>query len=113
MTGVQTCALPIYKFTLVTPPVNNEFVATDSKVYPNPVTGNEFKVLIEGQKPGVYNIIVTDLSGKNIMNSSININSKSQVETVKVNSLLGKGMYFVKVMGAGNQVIFTEKIVVQ
>ena len=101
------------KFNIVTTPVNNVIVSTDSKVYPNPVTGNEFKVLVEGQKAGLYNIIVTDLSGKNIMTHPVNINSKSQVETVKVTSLLGKGMYFVKVTGSGNVVIFTEKIIVQ
>ncbi|MBL0056973.1 MAG: T9SS type A sorting domain-containing protein [Chitinophagaceae bacterium] len=93
------------------PPV--EFVSTDSKVFPNPVTGNEFKVLLDGQKPGAYTIIVTDLSGKNILNRSVNYSGKAQVETVKVDRLLGKGMYFVKVTGAGNEVIFTEKIMVQ
>jgi hypothetical protein len=93
------------------PPV--EFVSADSKVYPNPVTGNEFKVMLDNQKPGIYNIIVTDLSGKSIMNRQVSVNGKTQVETVKVTSLLGKGMYFVKVTGAANEVIFTEKIMVQ
>jgi hypothetical protein len=30
-----------------------------------------------------------------------------------VNSLVGNGMYFVKVTGSQNEVIFTEKIMVQ
>lgn len=85
----------------------------DAKVYPNPVTGNEFKVMLDGQKAGVYNIIITDLSGKNILTRAVTVSGKSQVETVKVASLLGKGMYFVKVTGASNEVIFTEKIMVQ
>jgi hypothetical protein len=99
------------KFTLT--PVTTLVAPTDAKVFPNPVTGNEFRVLLDGQKAGVYNIIVTDLSGKNIMTRPVNISSKSQVETVKINSLLGKGMYFVKVTGSANEVIFTEKIIVQ
>ena len=92
---------------------NHQFVSANSKVYPNPVTGNEFKVMLDGQKAGVYNIIITDLSGKGIMNRSVTVNSKMQVETVKVNSLMGKGMYYVKVTGAANEVIFAEKIMVQ
>ena len=101
------------KFTSAPTPVNVEFAVANSKVFPNPVTGNEFKVLFDGQKAGAYTIIVTDLSGKNIMTKPVTISSKAQVETVKITSLLGKGMYFVKVTGASNEVIFTEKIIVQ
>ncbi len=100
------------KFTPTTIPAP-EFVSPDSKVFPNPVTGNEFKVMLDNQKPGTYNIIVTDLSGKNIMTRQVTVNGKVQVETIKVTSLLGKGMYFVKLTGSSNEVIFTEKIMVQ
>ena len=100
------------KFNPATLPATN-FVSAETRVYPNPVTGNEFKVLLEGQKAGVYNIIVTDLSGKNIISRVVNVNAKTQIETVKINNALGKGMYFVKVTGPSNEVIFTEKIAVQ
>ena len=100
------------KFNSPTLPVT-KFVSAETRVYPNPVTGNEFKVLLEGQKAGVYNIIVTDLSGKNIMSRVVNVNAKTQIETVKINNALGKGMYFVKVTGPSNEVIVTEKIAVQ
>jgi len=97
----------------VKPVVPLEFAKTDSKVFPNPVTGSEFRVLLDGYKAGSYNIIVTDLSGKNVFNRTVNYSGKMQVETVKVDRLLGKGMYFVKVTGSNNEVIFTEKIMVQ
>jgi hypothetical protein len=101
------------KFTITTPPITSDIVNTDSKVYPNPVTGNEFKVLIDGQKAGSYNLVVTDLSGKVILNRTVNVAFKSQVETVKITNVLGKGMYFVKVTDAAKQVILSEKIIVQ
>ncbi len=101
------------KFTIPTPPITSDIVNTDSKVYPNPVTGNEFKVLIDGQKAGSYNLVVTDLSGKVILNRAVNVAFKSQVETVKITNVLGKGMYFVKVTDAAKQVILSEKIIVQ
>lgn len=85
----------------------------DARVYPNPVTGNEFKVLLDGQNAGVYNVIVTDLSGKNVYSKAVTISGKSQAATVKVSNLLGKGMYFVKVTGTNNELILTEKIIVQ
>lgn len=85
----------------------------DARVYPNPVTGNEFKVLLDGQNAGVYKVIVTDLSGKNVYSQAITVSGKGQAATVKVSNLLGKGMYFVKVTGTSNELIFTEKIIVQ
>lgn len=101
------------KFTVNNTPVVNEVVNTDSKVYPNPVTGNEFRVLIDGQKAGKYNLVVTDLSGKLILARTVNISYKSQTELVRINNVLGKGMYFVKVTDANQQIIISEKIVVQ
>lgn len=95
------------------PVVPIEFAKTDSKVFPNPVTGSEFRVLLDGYNAGTYTIIVTDLSGKSVMSRRVNYSGKMQVETVKVERLLGKGMYFVKVTGSSNEVIFTEKIMVQ
>ncbi len=88
-------------------------ISSDAHVFPNPVTNNEFKVLFDGQKPGQYNIAITDLSGKFIMNRIVTVSVKGQTETVKINGLLGKGMYMVKVTDAANQFVFTERIVVQ
>ncbi|HMD01232.1 MAG TPA: T9SS type A sorting domain-containing protein, partial [Ferruginibacter sp.] len=96
------------ELTRVTPELTS-----DAHVYPNPVTNNEFKILFDGQKPGLYNVAITDLSGKAIMNKTVNVSYKGQTESVKLNSLLGKGMYMVKVTDSQNQFIFTERIVVQ
>ena len=86
---------------------------TDYHVYPNPVTGNEFKILFDGQKAGQYNVSLTDLSGKAIMNKVVTVSAKGQVETVRINHTIGKGMYMVKVTDSNNKFIFTERIVVQ
>ena len=85
----------------------------DAHVFPNPVTNNEFKILFDGQKAGQYNVALTDLSGKTIMNKVITVSVKGQVETVRINSSIGKGMYMVKVTDSENKFIFTERIVVQ
>lgn len=84
-----------------------------SHIYPNPVTGNEFKVSFEGQQAGKYNVVITDLSGKPVMNRAITVNTKAQVETVPLSRSFAKGVYMVKVTDANNKFIFTERIVVQ
>ena len=98
----------VVEFKEVTPSLTS-----DAHVFPNPVTNNEFKVLFDGQKPGQYNIAVTDLSGKFILNRTVTVSLKAQTESVKISGLLGKGMYMVKVTDAAGQFVFTERIVVQ
>lgn len=96
-------------FKPVVPVLTNE-----AHIFPNPVTNNEFKIYFEGQQAGKYNVLITDLSGKPVMNDVVNIvNSKTQVETVTLSRSFAKGMYMVKVTDANNKFIFTERIVVQ
>ena len=88
-------------------------ITNDAHIYPNPLTANEFKVYFDGQQSGKYNITITDLTGKAIMNRVVTVNAKIQVETVPLNRNFAKGMYMVKVTDASNKFIFTERIVVQ
>ncbi|MGB4844595.1 MAG: T9SS type A sorting domain-containing protein [Ferruginibacter sp.] len=95
-------------FKPIVPVITNE-----AHIYPNPVTASEFKIYFDGQQAGKYNVTVTDLSGKAVMNRAITINSKTQIETVPLNRNFSKGVYMVKVTDANNRFIFTERIVVQ
>jgi hypothetical protein len=88
-------------------------MTNDAHIYPNPVTNNEFKIYFDGQQAGRYNVTITDLSGKGVMNSIVTVSAKTQVETVVLNRAITKGMYMVKVTDANNKFIFTERIVVQ
>ena len=101
------------KFDITETKVITPVLNTDPHVFPNPVTNNEFKILFDGQKAGQYNVALTDLSGKAIMNKVVTVSVKGQVETVHITSTIGKGMYMVKVTDADNKFIFTERIVVQ
>lgn len=96
-------------FKPVVPVLTNE-----AHIFPNPVTSNEFKISFDGQQAGKYNVVITDLSGKPVMNSIVNLgSSKTQVETITLSRSFAKGMYMVKVTDANNKFIFTERIVVQ
>ncbi|TXH29792.1 MAG: T9SS type A sorting domain-containing protein [Cyclobacteriaceae bacterium] len=95
-------------FKAVVPVITNE-----AHIYPNPVTNSEFKISFDGQQVGRYNVIITDLSGEALMTRTVNIASKSQVETIQLNRGFAKGVFMVKVTDATNKFIFTERIVVQ
>jgi len=95
-------------FKAVVPVITNE-----AHIFPNPVTANEFKISFDGQAAGRYNIAITDLSGKPVMNRVVTVSGKTQIETIPLNRTFAKGMYMVKVTDANNKFIFTERIVVQ
>ena len=88
-------------------------VVSDARVYPNPVTANEFRVLFDGQKAGQYTVALTDLSGRAVMSKSIIVGTKYQTETVQILRTVGKGMYMVKVTDADKKLVFTERILIQ
>lgn len=88
-------------------------INTDARIFPNPVTANEFKVLFDNQTAGQYVILVNDLSGRNVVTQNAAIAGKLQAVTVRLNSALAKGVYIVKVLDAAKQTVFTDRVVVQ
>jgi hypothetical protein len=95
------------------PLLENAFSNSDKRVFPNPVTASTFAVLFDGFKAGTYNIVLTDLSGRNMQSQKTTIGKGTQKETVNLKSMPAKGMYMVKVYDEAKQVVFTEKIVIQ
>jgi lipocalin len=85
----------------------------DAKVYPNPVTANEFKVLFDGQNSGQYTITLTDLSGRTVMVKQVLVSLKLQTLSVQLTRTVAKGIYLVKVTDTANKVVFIERIAVQ
>jgi Secretion system C-terminal sorting domain len=88
-------------------------INTDARIFPNPVTNNEFKVLFDNQPAGQYYISVADLSGRDVFTTKTNVSAKMQALTVRIANTIGKGVYFVKVLDASKQLVFTERVVVQ
>lgn len=96
-----TAALPVA-------PIN-----TDARIFPNPVTNNQFKVLFDNQAAGKYYITIADLSGRSVFTQTAQVSSKQQAVTVNVTNTLGKGVYLVKVLDAAKQLVFTDRVVIQ
>lgn len=84
----------------------------NGNIFPNPVTGNSFTVNFNKYKAGNYQVILTDLSGKSIQKTSINISKGLQNRTIQLNKKPANGLYMIKVINANNKVMFTEKIVI-
>ena len=101
------------KFDLTKFTLSSFDVAGDAKVFPNPVTGNQFNVFFEGQKPGRYNMVFTDLAGRTITSKIVTIAKGNQVESCNLLSKTAKGTYLLKVLNANKQLAFSQKIIIQ
>ena len=88
-------------------------INADARIFPNPVTNNEFKVLFDNQAAGQYYVVVSDLSGRNVLSQLVQVSSKMQTVNVRINNTLGKGVYLVKVVDANKQLVFTDRVVIQ
>lgn len=86
---------------------------SDTKVFPNPVTGSQFRVLMEGQKTGRYTIVVTDLAGRTLQSKVISLTKAPQTTTINLARRQAKGTYMVNVLNDNKQVVSTEKLVLE
>ncbi len=82
------------------------------QVFPNPVTSNEFRIQFANTEAGSYDISVMDITGQRIINQTIRVAGKSNIFTVKLPALTGKGIYIVKVSDKYNKTVLSEKIIV-
>lgn len=87
--------------------------ASETKIFPNPVTNSTFSVLFDGKKEGTYTILLTDLAGRTLQAKTVNITKGVQTETVNLVNRPAKGMYMVKVMDENKQTVLTEKVMIQ
>ena len=99
------------KFNILKPNVLST-VASDSKIFPNPLSGNQFNVVFEGQAAGKYTVILSDITGKALQSKVVNIVKPSQVENISMTAKRAKGVYLINVLAAGKQFAFSEKLVV-
>lgn len=82
-------------------------------VYPNPVTDGVVKLSFNNQPTGRYNVQVLDMSGKIISSTNVIINSKTQVQEIKLPATMAKGNYLVNVTGEDSRNSLTTKLTVQ
>ena len=94
-------------------PQQNTIANNGISIYPNPVTNGFVKVSFADQPAGKYHVDLIDIAGKLIQSKEVNINSKMQIEEVRIPGSLSGGSYLLKVTGADNKVTFTNKLVVQ
>ncbi|HMG82176.1 MAG TPA: T9SS type A sorting domain-containing protein [Ferruginibacter sp.] len=84
---------------------------TDSKIYPNPITGMSFTVSLNEQKQsGKYTVEIADLQGITLQSSTIVVSAGSQTATVNLTAKLAQGMYIIKVLNEDGDIVVLDKV---
>jgi hypothetical protein len=83
------------------------------QIYPNPVTDNKFTIQFNQLEAGNYNIQVTDVMGRQVLQQQVNISGDNQSQLLRLDPSSAKGIYLVKVVDFNSKAVFSKKIVVQ
>jgi hypothetical protein len=90
-----------------------ENTGTRVQLYPNPVPNKQFTVQFN-QLQGKYTLQVTDVLGREISRSVVNVAGKGQAQPVQLPATTKAGVYLVKIIDqASLQTVFSGKIIVQ
>lgn len=89
-----------------------EIIGNDMiSVYPNPISGTDFKVTFDKQPAGTYNLVVTDVQGRLMMKKQVFLKSSNQVEPMHLSSKPSAGIYLIKITDSNKKAIFSDKLV--
>lgn len=89
-------------------PVNDKII-----IYPNPVTHKQFTLQYGKISAGNYNLELTDVTGRLIMQKTLNIAAEGQVETISLKPTTAGGVYLLKISDQKGTSVISQKLVVQ
>ncbi len=78
---------------------------TGISIYPNPVAGNTINLLMNNIPEGRYSAVLINSDGQELAPKMINHKKENVVEAIKVNEVLTKGTYHLKIAGPENYTV--------
>jgi hypothetical protein len=80
---------------------NSDGTSVSLKLYPNPVTSKELSIQGAGLKLGAYQLVITDLNGKQLLSQSIMMNAANFSQHILLPAEMSKGNYVLMLKGNG------------
>jgi hypothetical protein len=94
--------------TVVNKVIKNELF----RIYPNPAVKGK-KISVQVYKPGEYSVQLLDLGSKMIVTKSVTVTNKGQMIFLDIPSNLSSGSYYLRLVQAGTNSQFVDKLVVK
>lgn len=80
---------------------NNSLSAASLKLYPNPVVNKELSIQGAEMKQGTYQVMVTDLNGKQLFSQQLIVNASNFTQHIPLPASISKGNYTLLIRGNG------------
>ncbi len=97
--------------TIPTPP--RPSVKGSIAVYPNPITDHQFQLRLRDLTPGGYQLEVTDMLGRQILNQSVQINQENSTLPILLPKGQTQGLYLIKLSGTESRLSYQQKFLIQ
>jgi lipocalin len=91
---------------------STKIVAADNTVFPNPVTGSNFNVMLAGKYQGSFTVVVADLAGRALQSTKTTIVKGQQLQQVNLANRPTAGTYLVKVLDEKGTEILSDRVVI-
>ncbi len=92
--------------------ITTNSVASENTIYPNPISGNKFNIMLAGKYQGVCTVVVSDLAGRALQSIKTNLVKGQQSQQVQLQSRPTAGTYLVKVLDEKGTEILSDKVVI-
>jgi len=90
------------------------FLDSDIGVFPNPVKkGNAITLAVKLKKPGTYQIVFSDVSGRQLLQQIMQATTKQVQQQVTLPVSWASGLYFVKILDEKSIAVRTGKFMVE
>ncbi|NOZ45743.1 MAG: T9SS type A sorting domain-containing protein [Chlorobi bacterium] len=96
-------------YTVGVKEVNNSTLSNNFRLYPNPSNGEVFLKSLSNNINGNVNISISDITGRTVMNQTVNVQAGSLVQLNTNN--LSSGIYIINVISNGKR--DTQKLVIE
>lgn len=84
------------------------------KIFPNPVQrGSSFSVALKLKQANSYTLQVVDVTGMLVLQQQINVIAKLTIQNIQCSQQWSSGVYFIRIIGDGNKLIFVSRFVVE
>ncbi|MEO6251951.1 MAG: carboxypeptidase-like regulatory domain-containing protein [Ferruginibacter sp.] len=84
------------------------------KIYPNPVQrGNTFNIALKLKQTGLYQIQITDATGRVVLQKQINVPGKEFTESIQADSRWSSGAYYISLIDSNNKLINKTSFIFQ
>ena len=84
------------------------------KIYPNPVQhGEQFNIALKLKQAGFYQVQITDITGRILLQKQISANTKEITEKIIADSRWSSGAYFISIIDNKNQMVSKAGFIVK